>query len=265
MNGLRLYGMIITKEMRRHFTYRSNLYSGIITGVFTLAVRYALWMALYATGSAQGSSFQETITFFVINDIALMWIMTSFSNTIGGDVRSGDIAQRLIKPYPYHLHLISLSHAGALCRMLSKALPMFFVALIWIGLQPPVSFAAFFFFIVTAVFGGVIYALVDFIISYTVFWLTDYWYVSWLRRALFVLFGGMTLPLWFYPAWLSDVCDWLPFRYAVYQPMAFYLGRVQADEIGFSLMIQLMWIAVLFLLERVVWNLAQRKITVQGG
>jgi ABC-2 type transport system permease protein len=192
--------------------------------------------------------------------------MTSeYGNTIGADIRSGDIAGRLTKPCSYHLQLVAAFHATSVTATITRTLPLLLVALFWIGLLAPISTVAFFAFVLAVILGAVIYSLIDLVISYTAFWLTDYWYLSWFKRALITLFGGVVLPLWFYPEWLRTVCGFLPFQYVVYQPMAIYLGRVPTAQIASSIAIQLFWIAVLFLLERVVWQLAQKKLNVQGG
>lgn len=264
-HSIKLYGMIIVKEAQRFFTYRVNIFSGILSAFFMIAARYALWAALFATGNGQGSSLRETMTYLVINDMLLMWMAVSFSGSIGSDISSGNIAQRLIKPYPYHLQLMAGFHASAFARTLTHALPMLLIALFWIGLLPPVSMAALGLFLLSALLGGVIYALVDLIISYSAFWLTAHWYISWFRRGLFVLFGGTMLPLWFYPDWLASLCAFLPFQYAVFQPIAIYLGRVDSANILLTVGIQIFWIALLFVLERAIWRVVQFKIVVQGG
>ena len=261
----RLYGEIVSKESQRFLTYRSNIVSGVLSAIFTLVVRYALWSALFISGGAQGSSLKETMTYYVVNGLLIIWINSSYSNMIGEDIRSGDIATRLIKPFPYHLQLFAAFHANALIATLTGTIPTLIIACIWFGILPPMSAATFVCFLVTAFLGAAIYMLVDLIISYTAFWLTDYWYIKWFQSSLFNLFGGMVIPLWFYPGWANTICAYLPFRYAVYQPMAFYLGREPAGDIGKSLCIQLIWLALLLALERIIWSRAQNKLTVQGG
>jgi ABC-2 type transport system permease protein len=73
------------------------------------------------------------------------------------------------------------------------------------------------------------------------------------------------LPLWFYPDWLLAICNVLPFMYAIFGPMEIYLGRVNVADSGFIIAMQLLWIVLLFGLERLVWARAQYKLVVQGG
>jgi len=264
-HSIKLYGKIITKEAQRFFTYRTNILAGCLTALIMLGARYALWEALFATGNNQGSTLIEMMTYFVIYDILMIWAEAWHSTAIGTDIRSGDIAQKLIKPCSYHLQLVAAAHAKSLAATLTRAIPMLIASLVFIGLLPPVSATALFCFILSIILGLIIYSLVDFIVSYTAFWLTDYWYLSWLMVAIFLLFGGIALPLWFYPDWLSTICNYLPFQFAVFRPVAIYLGRIPLDQIALTIAMQLFWIVVLFVAERIVWRLAQRKLTVQGG
>jgi len=232
----KLYLMIIYKEAQRFFTYRANIFAGLLSAVLILAARFALWHSLFATGNTQVATFEDTMTFFVINDILILWMAASYSNFIGPDVASGDIAHRLMKPASYHLQLIALSHAGAFVSTLTRALPMFVFATIFIDLVFP-AFTVFLAFLLVAVLGGIIYSLLDLIISYTVFWLTEHWYVSWFKRAIFALFGGLALPLWFYPEWLRSISELLPFQFAIFVPLEIYLGRIPVSDIGGILLI----------------------------
>jgi ABC-2 type transport system permease protein len=257
--------MIILKEAQRFFIYRVNILSNCMTALFMLAARYALWLALFATGNTGQSSLLETMTYFIICDIMMVWLASSYGDTIGMDIRSGDIAQRLIKPCSYHLLLVASFHATSLTTTITRVFPMIIAAILFIGLLPPVSTAAFLCFLLAVILGAAIYSLVALIISYTAFWLTDYWYLSWFKSALFTLFGGLALPLWFYPDWLRMICDYLPFQYTIYQPLAIYLGRVPIERIGFTIVMQLFWIIVLLLLERTIWQLAKQKLNIQGG
>jgi ABC-2 type transport system permease protein len=264
-NALKIYSTIVTKEIQRFFVYRGNIFAGCLTGLLMLAARYALWSALFAIGSTKGATLSETMTFFVINDILLVWLASRYSDTIGRDIETGDIAQQLVRPYPYHLHLVAVFHSTVITDTVTRALPMLATALIFIGLMPPTSVGALGFFIISMILGGIIYSLIDLIISYTAFWLTRYWYLTWLKRALFVLFGGLMLPLWFYPNWLMAICELLPFQFAIFIPIGIFLGRVPIADVGFVLGMQLLWIVGLFLCERGLWRLAQHKLVVQGG
>jgi len=264
-NGLNLYKIMLVNGFKQFATYRANIFAGVASALFMLAARYALWLALFSTGNGGYVTLAETMTYFVIVDILMIWTTSSFGDRIGGDIQSGDIAQYIIRPYSYHFQLLAGLHSTAVARTLTHSLPILVAALIFIGLLPPANVLTAVFFVLSAILGGVIYILVDLIISYSAFWLTDFWYISWHRRALFSLFGGTVIPLWFYPDWLLRMASLLPFQYALFSPLGIYLGRITGHDIAWVFAMQIFWICILFAIERLVWYKAQKKIVVQGG
>ncbi|MCL2378921.1 MAG: ABC-2 family transporter protein [Defluviitaleaceae bacterium] len=265
LNALNLYGKTIIVGLKQFVTYRTNIFARVASALFMLGARYALWVALFATGNTGDTSLAETMTYFVVLDILMVWTTSAFGERIGADIQSGDIATALTRPRSYHFQLLSGLHSEAVARAITHSLPILTVAILFIGILPPVSLAAFGMFILAAIMGGVIYILVDLTISYSAFWLMDYWYINWYKRALFMLFGGIMLPLWFYPEWLRSVSYALPFSLALFMPLQVYLGRVYGSDIIRSLGLQVVWIVLLFALERLVWSRVQHKIVVQGG
>jgi len=267
LNALNLYCMIVIRGIQQFATYRTNIFTGIITALFALGARYALWLALFATGNARDTTLEETMTYFVILGILMVWSagFSNYSNRIGNDIRSGDIAQGLIRPRSYHFQVIAGMHTGAIIEILTGSIPTLIVAAVFINLLLPASFMAFIAFILSVAFGAVIYILIDLTISYSAFWLIDHWYTSWYRGALFMLFGGTALPLWFYPQWLLTFSNLLPFRLAFFSPMEIYLGRIYGTNMLVILAMQVVWIGLLFAIERFVWSRVQYKIVVQGG
>ena len=159
----KLYGIIVVKEIRRFFTYKWNIVAGCITGLLMLAARYALWVALFSAGNVQGATLKETMTFFVINDMLLVWLASRYGDTLGRDIETGDIAQFLVRPYPYHLQLVATFHATAISDTITRSLPMLVVAIIFVGLALPISLSALLFFIISLLLGAIIYSLIDLI------------------------------------------------------------------------------------------------------
>ena len=260
---IKLFFQIIAKELARYFTYRANIFNGPIATVLILAMQWALWMALYKTGNATAATFGETMTYFIITGSLFdMYGMTGVSDEIGQDIRSGDIALRLSKPQPYQFTLLTLVTSNRIKRFLTVGLTTLALGFLVIGIQAPASAAALMAFILCAILGNALFMLIDLILSYSAFYLTDYWYISWVSGGLMQLFGGTLLPIWFYPELLAKLSKALPFAYVVNVPMDVYLGRTAPlPAIG----MQLLWLAILILIERITWRHTITKLTVQGG
>ncbi len=205
------------------------------------------------------------MTYMVITSTLLQVLDLKIGTAIGRTVYDGSIGQDMLKPTSLQAQHAANELGGALFHAVAYALPLLLVAVVCYDLLLPASGAAFGVFLVSAALGRVIAALINCIIGYSAFWLMNNWFMSYFEKALMVLFGGTLVPMWFYPAWLNEVSAYLPFKYVNYLSLDLYLGRVPSQEIPAMLGMQVLWIAVLLLIERAVWHAAQRRITVQGG
>jgi ABC-2 type transport system permease protein len=105
----------------------------------------------------------------------------------------------------------------------------------------------------------------NYVLGLISFWLIDNPFLRWHFRNVEQLFAGQFLPIWLYPGWLATITSFMPFRYFAYEPIAIYLGKTPMHSVPQVLFIQLFWMITLFLLERLMWRSAQKKVIVQGG
>lgn len=73
------------------------------------------------------------------------------------------------------------------------------------------------------------------------------------------------IPLWFMPEGVKRVLEFLPFSSIYFTPVQIYLGQLTYGEIAFKCGIQIVWIALIYLLGDLLWRRGQRKLIVQGG
>ena len=79
------------------------------------------------------------------------------------------------------------------------------------------------------------------------------------------LFGGALIPLWFFPAELRAIADWLPFQSMLFAPIAIYLGQLTGGDTVRAIALQLLWVLALYIAVRAVWRHAMRRVVLQGG
>ena len=51
----------------------------------------------------------------------------------------------------------------------------------------------------------------------------------------------------------------------MHTPLAIYFGDLQASELVMALLVQVVWIGLLWLLAHLLWRPSLRTLTVQGG
>ena len=104
-----------------------------------------------------------------------------------------------------------------------------------------------------------------YVVGLLAFWTQATWFLPWYVRAGVAFFGGTIIPLWFYPEGLIRLSRFLPFRYISFEAISYYLGKTALDSAPVSLGIALLWWLLLFMAGHCLWNLAKRKMTINGG
>ena len=99
----------------------------------------------------------------------------------------------------------------------------------------------------------------------TAFWLVNIWSLTTIKTVFINVLSGSMIPLWFMPEWMSGVLKLTPFSSIYFTPVQIYLGQLSVREILFQCMIQVVWIAVIYLIGNMLWMKGQRKLVVQGG
>ncbi len=257
--------LLISKSFREQSIYRSNVIMGLLGSVLFLFFQICLWFALYQSGRTGVSTLAETLTYLVFSSILLPTLQLGIGRQIGDAVYSGDLGSAMLRPISLQRFYMLRELGGAAFHLCTVVVPVLYLATRFFDFLPPAGLPALLAFLATAVLGAVIYNLYDIILGYSAFWLMTTWYMPWFKRVVFQMFGGVMIPLWFYPKILVSIAAYLPFQHIVYTPIELYLGRMPAESVFSVLALQLLWIALLWLIERLVWRLAQKKITVQGG
>jgi ABC-2 type transport system permease protein len=67
------------------------------------------------------------------------------------------------------------------------------------------------------------------------------------------------------PAWLQNVAAAMPFAQAMAVPISFLSGIATLADAPRLWLIQIVWLLALLALSRLVFSVAVRQVTVQGG
>jgi ABC-type uncharacterized transport system permease subunit len=86
-----------------------------------------------------------------------------------------------------------------------------------------------------------------------------------LRMLFHSAFSGVFAPLDAYPPALQHFAMLLPFRHAIYTPVAIYQGRLAGTDAWQALGSQCLWGLALFFASRSSFNIIRRHLTIQGG
>jgi ABC-2 type transport system permease protein len=247
------------------FTYRVDLAFWVFSILLKIYLLKVIWTAVYAgRGVAEGVELRQVIAFITLAQLQTWVMFPRIAEYIQERVYDGKIALDLARPVPFLGQLLAhqLGSTASYLPFVLLAVPFAFV---FGGFVPPASWSAGLLYLLSLALGYLVATLLGMLIGLVSFWTLQTWGAIAIYDYTNQFFTGALVPLWFFPAWLRQVADLLPFQAQAFIPISIYLGQVPARDIPAALGIQVGWVVVLFALAWAVWQRAMRRVIIQGG
>jgi ABC-2 type transport system permease protein len=118
---------------------------------------------------------------------------------------------------------------------------------------------------IPAILGAwILHFCINAMIGLSAFVVEDVSAFTWIYQKLAFIFGGMLIPLDFYPQWLQTLAKFLPFSSAIYGPARLFV--TPSVELFVNVMsLQLAWILALTFVLVIVYRRGLTQLTVNGG
>lgn len=261
----KVYGAIATIAPKEFLTYRSWFWIGMILNVIAMTIFVFFWKAVYAnTSTIGGMDLQQTLNYILLARILTPLTDMNMIFEFGYNLREGAMAIVLLRPLSLQgtYYVYTFTH---MVMFLVWEIPMALIATFVFGLQWPTSLAIWGAFLVTAILGRTVLFFFDWILGCLTFYTTEVWGLGVLVEGISAFFSGSLVPLVMMPGWLQTLTHTLPFAQALYAPLSVLTGIVPLSQVWQVWLVQLAWIAGLGLASQLVFHIAIRKVTIQGG
>lgn len=219
---------------------------------------------LYGTIELGGFTLPQLISYlFIALIIARALPRWRLSSEIERDIDRGPLVSYLAKPIDY----AGFKFFGELPRVLLYLIfgaITYVVTAFFIPLPTPTLFNILIFIPFFLVAYLVAFLLV-FMMSLGTFWVGRQWWLRNLLSLLMMIAGGGLVPLSFFPPIMQMVLNLLPFQYCYYIPAILLQGYYQPDQLLPIALLSVMWLGILWILARFVWNRGRRKYEGPGG
>lgn len=253
---MRKYWVLYWTSTQNTLTYRGPLAVWFISNMVSLATVVAVWLAVQAGSLIGGYSKGELITYYIIS--TFWWWFTGWFPFywIVDDIASGEIVgNALLKPVSFYLQTF-MKEAG-------WHTVGFFIGIIAIGVVD-LALGNYFVFRLT-IFSAIPFLLataMSIMITLTIsiclgligFWTTKVGPIDGLFWFGYSLLGGQFVPVSFFPGFSRLVVDGLPFRYMFSFPIEIYLGKLTSAEMFQGFSVAVVWLFLLFLIYKWLWN-----------
>ncbi|MEP7355994.1 MAG: hypothetical protein ABI847_01985 [Anaerolineales bacterium] len=247
------------------FIYHWSAIIAVLQSLIGMVVFVYFWRALYAgTASIAGLTLDTTLGYILLARIFQPLGSLEMADEFGHQQHDGGIALLLLRPLDIQLAYY-VQGLATVAVALGRQLPVALAALLFFHLRWPASPAAWGVFFVSALLGRSVLFCLDWMLGCLAFYTTSAWGVGFAVRGLVLFFGGVLVPLAMMPDGLRLIVQNTPFAQAIYVPISLLSGLTPLSEAPRLLLIQLLWLAGMLPLSRLVFAAAIRRITVQGG
>lgn len=262
---LRGYRAILGSVPKLYMAYRAWFWAFLFVQVLSLTIFVFFWRAIYADRETlAGLARQQTLNYIMWGQILLPLVQSAFVFRMGQMLVDGQFAMELLRPMDAQTRYYIESFGFLLVQVVQR-LPLVVFAWWVFGLQLPKDVGTWSAFLLALLLGHAVIFAFDWIFSCLAFYTTESWGLAMAQQGLATFFSGALVPLAIMPVWLQKVTLSMPFAQAIYVPASIVSGITPLSDVPRLLSIQLLWIVGLVLISRLVFRVAVRRVTVQGG
>ena len=250
--------------------YRAAAFAGISTQIFFGIMYICVYVAFYESDSSNlPMPLNQLVSYLWLNQcfftLVYMWYK---DKDIISLIKTGNIAYELCRPQNLYLMWFSKMYGERLSKVLLRFLPVIIFALILpspFNLDLTTTVPRFLLFAVSLILSSIlVVALVLLYHIICLFTLDEKGIVNMFMVVSDIL-SGLTIPIPFFPSYLQNISNILPFRYVSDFPFRLYTGNITINEGLTGLIVQLVWIVILVIIGNLLMKKALKKAVVQGG
>lgn len=265
---MKKYLAIFNNSWQRQLTYRANMLAFRVGNLIEFTFQILIWLAIFASVDVVGGyDRHEMVTY-----VTLTWLFTFFTSTYGIEdhvsqhIRDGKLSEFLIKPISYLRYMTVLSLGRSSLPSFYGIFVIFaFMAIFRKMLVFPDSPWAVLLIIAILLVGILIRLLLSIMVGMISFWTNDVSGINYTINTIIRFFSGNFAPLNLLPKALYNFTLWTPFVYITYFPAQIYLGKVDAVRGVYGLMIEILWLFILYWLIKAIWHFGVRKYEASGN
>ncbi len=263
---MKKYLFIIKTQILSNLQYIFNIALGYVSYFIILFILFNLWTYLYSDPNEliNGYSMHQMVWYVIITEILWMTLGgRKLCKRISNDVKSGNVAYNINKPYNYIGYCLS-THLGnvILNGFIYFALGML-TGLLFLKSFPSISIIGLIIVIITCLLATIISTLLITAIGLLSFFIEDsgpfYWIYS-----KFILILGTIFPIEYFPIFIQKILKYSPIYVVSYGPAKLFVD-FSYDKAITIVIAQVIYIFITYLLCSSIYKKGVRKINVNGG
>lgn len=263
---MRKYAVIYRSVVLENLQYALNIAAGFISYFIFIFVYMNLWNYIYASPDAliAGYTKEQMIWYVIITEAIWFGVPSGIvSRQVSSDIRGGNIAYQINKPYHYALYILARYTGGWSIQLPMYALLSVLAGIFMAGPLPNFHILRLFALLPVFFLGITIDAVFRLCISLLSFWIEDATPFQWLYGKLLLLVGTL-FPVEIFPDVLQPFFRLTPIYTVCYGPaklaVDFSIGKY-IEILG----AQCLYLCAACTLMFFLYGKGVRKLYVNGG
>lgn len=257
------YLQIFKISLQQEFVYRLNFIMWRVRNVFSIVLVFFLWDSVFADPKRIVFGYDRAkILTYVFGLIFIRSIVLSIrSIDVAGEISRGEATNLFLKPVNYFKYWFTRDLSS---KSLNLVFAIFETVTLYFILKPEFffqgNFLYFSLFLISLISAAILYFLLVFLFSLPTFWFPQQpWGFIFLLIVFTDLFGGGVFPIDILPHGFQKVVFMTPFPHLLFIPLEIYLGKFSYLTSLLFLTASSVWIILLTLLNRIIWNLGLKS------
>jgi len=259
------YLAIAKINFKNEFTYFWDFLFDSVFIAIIIFIYSQLWAILFSTGhysDISGYTLAMLVWYLVMTESIIDFISYVVDN-IGDDIKQGNIANYLNKPYNYIIYIYTIHIVMGFVSLILTFLLGSIVAAVTVG-GFSFNFLNIPFILITIFLAMSMNLLIMTFLGLFAFWMEDVSAVNFIYQKFVFIIGGTLIPLEFFPEWLAKISSFLPFSYLAYYPAKLFIN-FNLHQFLDVVAVQILWCIVFIFLILFIYKKAIKKVSINGG
>lgn len=262
----RIYLQVFKTQIIRSITYKFEVYGNILMQTIIMLASAFFWKALFPNSDkVQGVDVSTMLTYTVVSAMISVILSSNVERRITQSVQKGTIAIDMMRPVNVFSVFLAEDIASMTALIFQNLIPILIIGSIFISIPRPCSVSGFFLFLLSLIMAFWMNWLLSCMFGMIAFWTMNMDALIQVKKHLVRLLSGSIIPLWFFPGWMRQTLECLPFAYLYQLPLSIYVGRYDSTSLVKGLSVQFIWLVVLFSLFLFLQRRVTAKVMIQGG
>jgi ABC-2 type transport system permease protein len=253
---MKKYVTIVKIMWQRALTYRFSVFAYRLGEILEVIILVMMWSAIYGGQTTiKGYTLREMITYILVGNIISVIVRNWMSGKVADEIRNGYLSVFLVKPINYFWDMFFREIGRISFALFISTFTQMFIAFLFINKLIINKDTSYILIIVLMVFFAfIIELLISYSIGLMAFWIDEVDGVFTSLDRLKKFLSGGYFPLTLLPAIYVKIGYALPFAYSFFVPTQLYLKKISLKEGFVGLLIQMIWIFLLYLLIKLIWS-----------